>query len=104
MPIQSCGQSVSAQRGKRYTEIGLFAPPHHRGGGRRTACRSVCCARQRWRRTGTPITRDDENKHSNRGRSLSYRHGQCSYRYAEEAEKEEDEEEEEEEVEKEAEG
>jgi len=24
MPIQSCGQSVSAQRGKRYTEIGLF--------------------------------------------------------------------------------
>ena len=24
MPIQSCGQSVSAQRGKRYTEIGLL--------------------------------------------------------------------------------
>jgi len=29
MAIQSCGQSVSARRGKRYTEIGLFcqAPP-----------------------------------------------------------------------------
>jgi hypothetical protein len=24
MPIQSCGQSVSAQRGKRYTDIGQF--------------------------------------------------------------------------------
>ena len=24
MPIQSCRQSVSARRGKRYTEIGLF--------------------------------------------------------------------------------
>jgi hypothetical protein len=30
MPIQSCGQSVSARRGKRYTEIGLLqlAPLH----------------------------------------------------------------------------
>jgi hypothetical protein len=26
MPIQSCGQSVSARRGKLYTEIGLFNP------------------------------------------------------------------------------
>jgi len=26
MPIQSCGQSVSARRGKRYTEIGQFIP------------------------------------------------------------------------------
>jgi len=24
MPIQSCGQSVSARRGKRYTEIGVL--------------------------------------------------------------------------------
>jgi hypothetical protein len=25
MPIQSCGQSVSARRGKRYTEVDLFS-------------------------------------------------------------------------------
>ena len=29
MPIQSCGQSVSARRGKRYTEIGLFKSRAH---------------------------------------------------------------------------
>ena len=31
MPIQSCVQRVSARRGKRYTEIGLFSQAHHRG-------------------------------------------------------------------------
>jgi hypothetical protein len=30
MPIQSCGQSFSAQRGKRYTEVGVLPPPRHR--------------------------------------------------------------------------
>jgi hypothetical protein len=32
MPIQSCGQSVSARRGKQYTEIGLLMTSLARGG------------------------------------------------------------------------
>jgi hypothetical protein len=54
MPIQSCGQSVSARRGKRYTEIGLLgwssgsgAAPAPGPGGRGIKIRRVC--------TGTPV-------------------------------------------------
>jgi hypothetical protein len=33
MPMQSCGQSVSARRGMRYTEIGHAVGRAHCGGG-----------------------------------------------------------------------
>jgi len=64
IPIQSCGQSVGARRGKRYTEIGLldaaldtscasvagaYTAKHRYTTGKQSGCYRA------WRRMGTPV-------------------------------------------------